>query len=458
MKSYIKSLLVALAVSCTMGASAQALHTGYFLDGMVQRHELNPAFGGEANFVAIPGLSGFNLGVSTNFGLTNFVYKRDGGLVLGLSSQVSAAEFLGNLPQNNQLEVQFEMPLLSVGFRALGGFNTIVLKERTFLGANIPSSLFAFLKQGADPTTGVANYSIDNLALHTNNYLEFALGHSRTLPALEGFTYGAKLKFLVGALNASVSMDHIGIEMSQNRWMIETQGSAFISSGINLTYDAEGNVSGVNASQFRLGGFGMGVDLGAVYTPAALPDLTVSLALNDLGFISWDNVNAATSSGTFEYDGFGTLGGDGAPLNEQLEDMLNEVIDIINLAPGETMTQSRMLQTTLNIGAEYAILDRKISFGLLSSTRFGAPYTYAEGMAVVNFRPASWFQAAINGSVSTQGAALGALLTFCPNGANIFLGCDYISPNMKFSAEGIPLYGTRANVRAGIIITFGKKK
>ena len=66
--SYIKSLVAAILVGCTMGASAQALHSSYFLDGMVERHELNPAFGGEANFIALPGLSGSNLGGSTNFG------------------------------------------------------------------------------------------------------------------------------------------------------------------------------------------------------------------------------------------------------------------------------------------------------------------------------------------------------------------------------------------------------
>lgn len=456
--SYIKSLVVALIASCTMGASAQALHSSYFLDGMVERHELNPAFGGEANFIALPGLSGFNLGVSTNFGLSNFVFQKNGELVLGLSSQVSAAEFLGALPQNNQLQLELDLPILSFGFRAFGGFNTFSIKERTYLGVNVPSSIFAFLKQGADPATGIIRYDIDNLGLYTDNYLELALGHSRKLPALEGFSYGAKLKFLVGAFMSSIEMQHIGIEMSQNHWMVESQGSAALSSGLNLTYDADGNITGVNTSALRLGGYGMGVDLGAVYTPAALPNLTVSLAVNDIGFISWSQVNSTTADGSFEYTGFGTIGTEGEGLNEQLEELLTEVSELIQMEPQAPQDQMRMLQTTLNVGAEYAILDRKISFGILSSTRFGAPYTYAEGMAVVNFRPASWFQAAINGSVSTQGSAIGALLTFCPNGANIFFGCDYVTPNMKFSAEAIPLYGTRVNLRTGIIITFGKKK
>ena len=294
--------------------------------------------------------------------------------------------------------------------------------------------------------------------MSTNNYVEIALGHSRKLPALEGFSYGAKLKFLVGALSAQANIEHIGLEMSQERWMVETKGVASLSSGLSLTYDGEGNINGVDASSLQIGGYGFGVDLGAVYTPAALPDLTVSLALNDLGFISWSNLNNSVASGSFEYTGFGTIGTEGTALNDQLDAMLEDVSELIKFEPVAPHNETRMLQTTLNVAAEYAILNRMISFGLLSSTRFGAPYTYAEGMAVVNFRPASWFQAAINGSVSTQGSAVGALLTFCPNGANIFLGCDYISPNMKFSAESIPLYGTRANVRAGIIITFGKKK
>ena len=458
-QSYIKSLLAAVSVCCAMGVSAQALHSSYFLDGMVQRHELNAAFGGEANFIAILGISGFQLGASTNFGLANFVFHNPSGdgLLLGLSKQISAEQFLGGLPANNQLDLQLEIPVLSVGFRGMGGFNTITIKERTFVGANIPSSLFSFLKLGADPTTGIARYDIDNFTINTNNYVELALGHSRKLDALEGFSYGAKLKFLVGAFGATVSMEHIGIEMSANKWMVQTQGYAALSSGLQFDYDENNELSGINSENLGLGGFGMGVDLGAVYTPAALPDLTVSVGVNDIGFISWNDVSTVTTKGEFEYTGFETITTDEATLNEQIDDLVDDVMGLIKLQPGETVTQQKMLQTTLNVGAEYAILNRKISFGLLSSTRFGAPYTYAEGMAVVNFRPASWFQAAINGSISTQGAAVGALLTFCPNGANIFFGCDYVTPNMKFSAEGIPLYATRANLRTGIIVTFGKK-
>lgn len=461
--SYIKSISAALALGFALQASAQAPHSSYFLEGMVQRHELNAAFGGESNYIAIPVLAGLQAGVTTNFGAANFVFQRNDALVTGLSSQVSSAEFIGNMPENNRLDLQLDLPVLSVGFRGMGGFNTIVIKERTYVGANIPRSLFDFIKNGNNVTTpsgmGAAQYDIDNLSVYTNNYVELALGHSRKLAALEGFSYGVKLKMLVGLFSGEVNMNHMSLNLSADKWMVEVQGSSYLSSGLQYTYDENGNLSGVdfNPEQLRMGGYGFAADLGIAYTPAALPGLTVSAGVNDIGFITWEQVASSASSGSYEFTGVDVDSDDSAPIEEQLAALGEEVIDMLNFKEAASYDKMHMLQTTLNVGVEYAILNRKISFGVLSSTRFGAPYTYAEGMAVINFRPCSWFQAAINGSVSNMGTALGALINICPNGINIFAGCDYISPSMKFSKEGIPLYGVNLNVRAGIIIAFGKK-
>ena len=458
--SYIKLMAVVSVMSFALAAVAQTPQSSYFLEGMVQRHELNAAFGGESNYVAIPGLSGMEIGLSTNFGAGDFFFQRGSELVTGLSSQVSAEEFLGGLPANNRLELNFEMPILSVGFRGMGGFNTIVLKERTFFSANVPSTLFEFLKVGENISTPMpaAHYEVENLSLYTDNFVEIALGHSRKLAALEGFSYGAKLKFLAGLFNGGINMRHMDINLSANEWTVTSQGEAYLSSGMEYVYDEEGNLSGIEMVSYRLGGYGFGVDLGVAYTPEALPGLTVSLGVNDLGFISWQKVSNAVSEGSYTFTGFDILGDDSAPIEDQLSELADDVVDMFNLKPTDPVNHTRMLQTTLNVGAEYSILQRQISFGILSSTRFGAPYTYAEGMAVVNFRPCHWFQAAINGSVSNLGAAVGALINICPNGVNMFAACDYISPHMKFSKEGLPLTGMRFNFRAGLIIAFGKVK
>ena len=455
--TYIRHILAGLLIIAAAQMSAQTFHSGYFLESMVQRNELNPAFGAQSNYIVAPVLGGTQIGLHSNFGMGNFFFQRGDMLVNGLSSQVSANEFLGGLPTNNQMEMSIEIPLVSVGFHAWGGFNTIILKERSFAAANVPSTLFEFLKLGQN-SQGVARYDIDNLSVYTDHYIELAFGHQRELPALEGFSYGAKVKLLVGALGGSIDMQHIGVDLSQNRWYITSEGSAQLSSGMHLVYNENGDITNIAFDSYRLGGFGLGFDLGAAYTPEALPNLTVSLALTDIGFISWIDMDRAVAGGTFEYTGFDEVGAPGQPeASKQLDDLLNDMAQVINISPTTSATVTNSLRTTLNIGAEYAILNRKISFGILSSTRFGHPYTYAEGLAVVNFRPLSWLHLAINGSASTFGGALGALINICPKGVNIFAGCDYISPTTKFGAQGIPVNSANFNFRAGFAFTFGHR-
>ncbi len=451
---HIKYILAVLLLGCSASLSAQTLNSGYFLESNAQRNELNPAFDARNNYIVLPAFGGIQVGVHSNVGLGNFFFPSGNDLYNGLSSKVSAEEFLGNLPNNSRLEFSFSLPILSVGFRALGGFNTIILKERSFISANIPSTLFEFLKVGQN-SPGVTHYDVDNLSLYTDNYVEIALGHQRKLDALEGFSYGAKLKFLIGALGGSLSIDHLGIDLTQNEWRISAQGQAQMSSGLGYAVNEEGVVNNITFDSYSLGGFGFGVDLGAAYTSAALPDLTVSLALTDLGFISWSNMAVAKAEGSFVYDGLGEIGSSDASTQNQFEALIEDLMSVVELRPAGIETRTTMLQTTLNVGAEYSILKRAISFGLLSSTRFGAPEVYAEGMAVVNFRPLSWLHMAINGSVSTYGGGLGAIINFCPRvGVTTFIGCDYFSPSTKFGAQGIPVNAFNMTARAGFTVVW----
>ncbi len=450
-----RTLVVTAVLAVTTISNAQTLHSGYFLESMVQRHEMNAAFGGEANYIMLPGFSGLQMGVHTNFGLGNYVFNRNGQLVTGLSPQVTAQEFIGQLPEMQRLGLDIDIPILSVGFRGMGGFNTIVIKERNDINLAIPSSLFAFIKTGNNTSNG-AIYDIDNLGVQVNAIGELALGHSRKLDALEGFSYGAKVKLLVGLARASLQIDHIGLSLTSDRWQATTTGSAQLSQGINMVYE-NGEFSSIELGNYNISGWGLGFDIGAAYTPAALPELTVSVGVNDLGFIKWNNMSNAIAGGTFEYKGFENIASDDAPIKEQLDVLLDDVKELIDLQEAPAISPTYQLKTILNVGAEYAILNRKISFGLLSSTRFAGQYTYAEGMAVVNFRPLTWLHLAINGSYSTYGGALGALVNICPNGFNIFIGCDYFSPTMTFNNQMVPVNTVNANVRVGIAFPFGKR-
>ena len=148
-------ILFLLAGGASTNILAQTLNSSYFLEGATFRHQLNPAFMGERNYISIPLLGNINVGTSSNSGLTDFIYKYNDpeskyDLTTFMSSSVSREEFLGNLKTNNQINTNFGLTILSAGFHAWGGFNTIELGVKSNSSVNLPYELFNFMKTGMD--------------------------------------------------------------------------------------------------------------------------------------------------------------------------------------------------------------------------------------------------------------------------------------------------------------------
>ena len=132
MKNLNKYLAVAVMVGAATGVSAQALNSGYFLDGYLFKHQLNPALESDKAYFSIPVLGNINIGTRGNIGLGNFLYPTaNGGLTTFMNSSISADEFLNGLSTNNKLAMNLDMSILSAGFRAWGGFNTIDIGLRS---------------------------------------------------------------------------------------------------------------------------------------------------------------------------------------------------------------------------------------------------------------------------------------------------------------------------------------
>lgn len=55
MKHYkLKAILASFFILYTTGVGAQNLNSSYFMEGMTYRHQLNPAFMGESNYINMP--------------------------------------------------------------------------------------------------------------------------------------------------------------------------------------------------------------------------------------------------------------------------------------------------------------------------------------------------------------------------------------------------------------------
>lgn len=461
MKYAIKHVAsIALALTLSAGLSAQTtLNSSYFMEKMTKRNQLNPALKTENNYVSIPSIGNLYLGINSNLGLGTFLYPRDNKLVTFLHESVPADEFLNKLTPNNTIELDLGLDLISFGFWAWGGQNTFNLALKSNTGAYLPREIFEFLKTGQE-ATGVTRYDMSNITATTSNYLELALGHARDIT--DKLSAGAKIKVLIGAAHAEARIDRMDISMSQNEWTIKQAGHLQATSLLELTTDPEtGEVTDYKVgNNFGLAGFGLGFDLGATYE--IIDNLTLSAALTDIGFMRWNNLTRAETDPDkgFIYTGFDNIGaeddenGDN-PFDQKADQLGEDLKALTKFYKTDTQSVSNSLRTTLRVGAEYAVLDDAISFGLLSTTRFVGYRTYAEGMAAINFRPLSALHLTVNGSVSNMGSSVGAILNICAPGFNFFVGTDYFAT--QYSKQFIPINHARANLSFGFNITFGKK-
>lgn len=463
MKPRVLTIILAIAAgSAFTNSSAQTFDSSYFMDGATFRHNLNPAFMGERNYISMPGLGNINIGTNSNMGLTNFLFKFNDpnnkyNLTTFMSPTVGREEFLNKLKTNNRFNFHTNMTLLSTGFYGMGGFNTIEISAKSNSTLNMPYELFNFMKTGMDQN----NYHIKDFSFNSNNYVELALGHSRKID--DKLTVGAKLKFLVGAANIDAKIDQMDVALNGDKWEITTHGTLNAAvGGATFKTKAEnpGEIDGVNTDKIGVGGFGSAIDLGATYK--LRDDLLLSAAVTDLGFISWtNNLKGSTHSTQFTFDGFENIAvkpedGDPNSLKDQTTKIKDDLKELAKFYDDGKSSRTTMLTSTVNLGAEYFCpFYNKLSVGLLSTTHIGN-LTWTKAMLAANVKPLKWFGASVNYSYSTYGSSLGWMLNFHPKGFNFFMGTDYMITNV--TPQFVPTGNLNTNVCLGFNITFGKRR
>lgn len=474
MKKIFSTLLLAATVTASP-SMAQELRSSYFMQTSDTRHEMNPALLDHA-YLTMPLVLGYvNVGTTGNFGLSTFLYKMepswqgygvDGrNLTTFMHPAVDAKDFLGGLKENNRFGVNLKWQLFGMGFKGFGGMNSIELNLRSNTSLALPKSLFSFMKEAGSAT----DYDISDLGVRSENYMELGLGHSHRIN--DKLTIGAKLKFLLGLAYTNLEVEKLNIHLNDDYWSID--GNAQFSAAIfktELAYkdDPSKNyhlpdgtdtgrrrVDDIGDFKFGLAGFGLGIDLGAVYQ--VTPDLQLSAAVTDLGLMSWNNVEKASSAGTWTFDGFdnpiyigGTDTGENK-IDDQLDAIGDDLEDLFSLyeEEGGKSKETRTLSASVNVGAEYTIpAYRKLRIGFLYTSRLAGIHSWHEGMLSANVRPASWFEATVNGAVSSTGLTGGVTLDFHARHFNFFIGSDRLFG--KLSAQGIPLNNGNANVAMGI--------
>ena len=449
-------------------AGAQNLNSAYFTDQFAFRHTMNPAFCNDQDYVSIPALGNVNVSMHGNFGYEDVVMKNprfgidsNKKMTTFLNPYISDAKALNGFSTgNNRMTADVSVALLAAGFKAFGGYNTIELNSNSSAGIVLPYELFEFARN-----TGNESYDIGDISAHAQSYVELAFGHSRDIS--EKLRIGGKLKFLFGVARADFKFADVKADLSSpEKWTVSGDAQADVSmKGFRYVmkqkeYESEGagsyeKIDDVDVDGAGLGGFGMAVDLGAVYRID--DDWTLSASVLDLGFISWSNdMQAANRNKSFEFSGFhDTAVKKDRPgsIDEQGDKYGDQITDFVNLQDlGDKGGRTTGLGATVNVGCEYTLpAYRKMSFGLLSSTRIKGEYSWTEGRLSANWKPLKWLDGGVNFAVSSFAASMGYVVNIHPKGYNFFIGMDHILG--KTSKECIPL-SSNASVSLGMSITW----
>lgn len=455
-----------MAVGCS--AAAQTINSAYFTEDYKFRHMLNPAFGNEQNYVSIPALGNISVNTHGNFGyrdviMSNPMYPslNDKKMTTFLNPYISAEDALSGFSTgNNRITGDVSLTILSAGFKAFGGYNTIEINSRTTTGVSLPYELFEFAKN-----TGNHSYNIGDINAHAQSFAEIAFGHSRQIN--DKLRLGAKLKVLVGLGRADVKMRNMKADLTaEDKWTITGEATADVSmKGFSYVseekkYNIEGSgtyerVNDVDLDGVGVGGFGMAVDLGGVYE--INEDWTVSASVLDLGFISWTNdMLAENRSKSFVFNGFhdvSVTSDRGEEIDTKVDRYGDQLADFANLTDmGDKGGRSTGIGATINVGAEYTLpVYRKVSFGALCTSRINGAYSWTEGRLSANYAPLNWLDGGVSFAVNSFTTSMGWVLNLHPKGYNFFIGMDHILG--KTSKEMIPL-SSNASLTVGMNITW----
>lgn len=469
MKYINKYMALGLLSMCSLHAMAQQLNSAYFTNDYKFRHTMNPAYGNEQNYVSMPGFGNVNVSTMGNFGYEDVIFDNPmfpstskDRLTTFMNPYISTADALkGFNSGDNKILGDVSITVLSAGFKGSGGYNTVELNARTSFGVSMPYELFEFAKN-----TGNRTYNIGNISANGQAFAELAFGHSRQIN--EKLRVGAKVKLLFGAGRGDVNIDNVKADLAaDDKWTVsghaksEVSVKGFTYKTEEKEYKEEGRgtyqyVNDVDVDGAGLGGFGLAFDLGGVYK--INNDFTVSAALLDLGFIKWSNNMVAVNGGEeFVFNGFHDVAVNedrgGSTLSMQGDKYSDQLADFANLQDkGDEGGRTTGIGATLNLGCEYTLpVYRKITFGVLSSTRFRGDYSWTEARVSANWTPLKWIDGGVNMAFGSYRNSFGWVLNFHPKGYNFYVGMDHTLG--KVSKEFIPL-NSNAAVSVGMSVAW----
>ena len=454
---------ITLFLSTILSLFSQEPHSVYFLNEWSQRHTLNASFAPEYGYFSLPILGGITMGLSSNTGVSTFLYPYNNKFVTFLHPSVDGQQFMNKLDPNTFYRQGANLNLLSFGFYTKrNSFWSFDISLKEDMDVNIPIDFFRLLKMGMQNQTN--SFDLKNLSVTQSNIAQVSLGYSRDINSK--LRVGMNAKLLAGLSYEKINYSQFDITLANDHYAMTAVGESQIRSKF-LSFEKDSNnnydftKSKINMSKLKPAGLGAAFDFGATYKP--IKKLTIALALNDIGFIKWNasSIQKGVANSNVSFNGFNNIKVDSMNIDSQLKQLkqdANALIKFKESPSGNDIIES--IPYTLKASAEYSIFGNEkhdILLGLLWNS-YNSPANHLnELVGAVTFKPLSWFTLTTNCELLRKDYnRFGAAINFSPKWINIFVASDYIFP--KINHQYLPIDRFQLTLSVGVSFIIGKPK
>lgn len=471
------SISIATTLCCILSLDgfAQSTRSSYFMKTSYTRTSLNAALRPDQGYIGVPLLSNIYLDARTNtFNLENLTFPLNGERVTFMHSQIPASKALSNISDDNYVTTNLAFSIMSAGFYRGDSYWNFDFGIRANADSNVPKSVFELLKVGFDENETVT-HDLSNVSLAGSVFAEIGVTNSRTF-LNNSLTLGARGKLLLGISYVDLDAESLNITAGSEFWRAKSRVTLKgAGPGIKGKYEeneydpTKQDFDGFNFGDFNIPGYGLGLDIGAVYDFKDVPvgflrKLKVSYALNDLGFISWSKGNfIQLSSPETEVivspNDYATHNDGSTSIIDIFDHALDDLRQAVNLHEDpRTSGYTATLRANMNVGLEYEVWDDKMTAGFLYSTRFGNYFTTKEFTLSANYTPKEWLAASFSYSLAYSAfKTFGLAVHIAPSrGINFFLASDYSI--VRISPQWMPTSTKAINVQMGFSIPFGGRR